>query len=83
MVEDVVAANMIDPVVMSGVYCLQIVGCVNMTPVSSDKINVAYKAKIILCDLNTKEGPPFLFMRSTIDKWKSEGRNYANNVFIK
>ena len=68
MVEDVVAANMIDPVVMSGVYCLQIVGCVNMSPGYSEKINVAYKANIIIFDLNTKEGPPFLFMRSTIDK---------------
>ena len=68
MVEDVVAADMIDPVVLSDVYCLQIVGCVNMSPGYSEKINVAYKANIILCDLNTKEGPPFLFMRSTIDK---------------
>ena len=54
-----------------------------MSPGYSEKINVAYKANIIIFDLNTKEGPPFLFMRSTIDKWKSEGRNYANNVFIK
>ena len=48
MVEDVVAADMIDPVVMSDVYCLQIFGCVNMSPGYSDKINVAYKANIFL-----------------------------------
>ena len=54
-----------------------------MTPVSSDKINVAYKAKIILCDLNTKEGPPFWFMRSTIYMWTSELKSDAKHVFIK
>ena len=54
VVEDVVAADMIDPVVPSDAYFPQIFGCVNMSPGSSDKINVAYKANIILCDLNTK-----------------------------